>query len=241
MLLECQGVTVKYGDLVAVEDVDLVVEPRTTIGVVGPNGAGKTSLLRGICGLERCARGSIRFDGEDVTGRPTPDLVGRGISLVPAARQLFPHLTVEKNLWLGAHIHTGSRAGRRRSQEELEGIYEMFPILRERRRQSAGSLSGGQQQMVAIGRALMARPRLLVLDEPSLGLAQLILVDIFAALRRLVAESEVTVVLVEQNAELTVDFVDHVYLLDAGRVVKSGATADLERDDLAQAYLGGTT
>lgn len=237
-MLECRGVTVAYGDITAVEDVDITVETSTTVGIVGPNGAGKTSLLRGICGLEPVRRGSVLLDGVDVTNRRTPDLVRAGVSLVPAARQLFPNLSVEANLRLGAHVHTSSREGRRAAISDRDRIFDMFPILRERSTQSAGSLSGGQQQMVAIGRALMARPRLLVLDEPSLGLAPLVLADILQALRRLVAESDVTILLVEQNAEITTSFVDRIYLLDAGRMVMSGATSELTRDDIARSYMG---
>ena len=237
-MLDCRDVSVAYDGLTAVEQVDLVVEPNTTVGVVGPNGAGKTSLLHGICGLQPLQRGTVILNGEDVTSKPAPELVRRGVSLVPAARELFPNLSVDKNLRLGAHIHLGTAEGRKRAAEELERVLTMFPILRERGDQSAGSLSGGQQQMVAIGRALMARPRLLLLDEPSLGLAPLVLAEIFEALHNLVAASDVSVLLVEQNAELTTAFVDHIYVLESGRVVKSGPASELTRDDIARSYMG---
>ena len=237
-MLQCRDISVVYDGLAAVSGVDLEVTGSSTVGVVGPNGAGKTSLLHGICGLVPLASGTVTLDGANVTRLPAPELVRRGVSLVPAARELFPNLSVEKNLTLGAHVHLGSAEGRQRAAEDLETVLTMFPILRERIRQSAGSLSGGQQQMVAIGRALMSRPRLLVLDEPSLGLAPLVLAEIFEALHRLVTTSDVAVLLVEQNAELTTTFVDHVYVLEAGSVVKSGSAGELTRDDIARAYMG---
>ncbi|MBB3045329.1 ATP-binding cassette domain-containing protein [Nocardioides sp. LMS-CY] len=237
-MLRCHDVSVAYDGLKAIENVSIEVPAHQTVGIVGPNGAGKTSLLHGVCGIVPLAGGTVVFDEEDVTGRPTPDLVRRGISLVPAARELFPNLSVHKNLRLGAHTHLSSRQGRTQAAADLERVLEMFPILRERGNQAAGSLSGGQQQMVAIGRALMARPRLLVLDEPSLGLAPLVLGEIFDALHNLVASSDVSVLLVEQNAELTTAFVDYVYVLDSGRVVNGGPASEMTRDDIARAYMG---
>jgi branched-chain amino acid transport system ATP-binding protein len=238
-MLRCEGVSVAYGALVAVNDIDLRVDAGSTVGIIGPNGAGKTSFLRGVCGLERVRGGSVHLDGVNVTGLPAAEFVRRGVSMVPAGRQLFPNLTVHRNLWLGAYVHSGSAAGRRKGMERLEHVLELFPVLHDRRRQAAGSLSGGEQQMLAISRALMADPRLVVLDEPSLGLAPMVLAQIFDALRLLVSETGIAVLLVEQNAELTAEFVDQVYLFDSGRVVKSGSVSDLTSDDIGRAYFGG--
>jgi branched-chain amino acid transport system ATP-binding protein len=237
-LLECRGVAVSYGGLTAVEEADIEVRSGTRVAILGPNGAGKTSLLRGIFGLETCARGSVWLDGREITNRPTSEIVRLGMALVPDGRQLFPNLPVQKNLWVGAYLRTKSRAERAAVRDDLDGVYEMFPALRDRARQRAGSLSGGEQRMLAIGRALMGKPRVLVLDEPSLGLAPVILKGIFDALDRMVTESGVTLLLVEQNVELATGVVDEVYVLEAGRVVDRGPTESFRGGDLAKLYLG---
>ncbi|POM23033.1 High-affinity branched-chain amino acid transport ATP-binding protein LivF [Actinomadura rubteroloni] len=214
--------------------VGLTVAEGEICAILGPNGAGKTSLLRALCGMIR-TEGTLRFDGADLPRR-RPEAVARmGVAHVPEGRGTFAPLTVEENLRLGAYTRR-DRAGVR---DDLERTYGYFPVLKERRGQAAGSLSGGEQQMVAIGRALMARPRLVLLDEPSLGLAPLVTRDLFRIVRAINEEKRTTVMLVEQNAHLTLEFAHRAHVLETGRIVLSGTAEEIRADErTARAYLG---
>ena len=233
-MLELRHVAVAYGDAPAVWDASLVVGDAELVSVIGPNGAGKSTLVNTIAGLQRARGGTLRFDGVDLTAVP-PHLVCRhGIALVPEGRRLFTLMTVEENLDIGCY----RGEARRVRDETLARVYGLFPILRERRRQLAGSLSGGQQQMVAIGRALMARPRLLLLDEPSLGLAPAVVDHMFEIIRTIHAEG-VAMLLVEQNVVRALAIADRAYVLEEGRIVADGAPAALrEQTRIQEAYLG---
>jgi branched-chain amino acid transport system ATP-binding protein len=233
-MLEITRLEVAHGEAVAVHDVSLDVQPRELVTVVGPNGAGKTTLINAIAGLLPIRAGTVRLDGGDLASVPAHELCRRGIALVPEGRRLFAAMTVEENLEIGGY----APAARRRRGESLERVYATFPILRERRRQLAGSLSGGQQQMVAIGRALMARPRWLLLDEPSLGLAPAIVDQVFEVIAGIHADG-VAVLLVEQNVGQAFAIAARAYVLEQGRIVAEGAPADLTRDPrIREAYLG---
>jgi branched-chain amino acid transport system ATP-binding protein len=234
MLLEARRLAIAYGDAPAVWDATLEVASGEIVAVIGPNGAGKSTLVNTIAGLQRAHAGELRFDGVDL-GRVAAHLVCRqGIALVPEGRRLFTRMTVEENLDLGCYRGEARRA----RLDTLARVYGLFPILRERRGQLAGSLSGGQQQMVAIGRALMACPRLLLLDEPSLGLAPTVVDAMFEAIRAIHAEG-VAILLVEQNVARALDLADRAYVLEEGRVVAGGPPAVLrEQPHIQQAYLG---
>jgi branched-chain amino acid transport system ATP-binding protein len=233
-MLEVRGVDVYHGDLQALWGVSLDVAEGEVVALIGPNGAGKTSLLRTIVGLHRPPAGSIALEGDPIHTVPAHRIVERGVLLVPEGRRLFGEMSVLENLEVGAFT------GRARWQRErtLREVFEIFPILAERRRQFASTLSGGQQQMVAIGRALMGLPRLLLLDEPSLGIAPLVVQNIFQVLRQ-INERGVTLLLVEQNARLALELADRAYILEGGRVVGQGTGRDLLDDEgVQQAYLG---
>ena len=233
-MLALEGVEAGYGDVVAVRDVSLEVRAGEVVALVGSNGAGKTTTLRTIGGLVRPRRGRITFDGDRIDGRTSAAVVARGIAHVPEGRQLFPSMTVRENLVLGART-PDSRA---RADETLGRIFELFPRLAERRRQSAGTLSGGEQQMAAIGRALMARPRLLMLDEPSLGLAPIVVSAIFENLARINADGT-TILLVEQNVLRALRSCHRAYVLENGAIVAQGAREALLSDErIRRAYLG---
>jgi len=233
-LLELAGVDVAYGDLPALRGVDLVVEAGETLSVVGANGAGKTTMLRTISGLLRPRRGEVRFDGERIDRLPCHRVVERGVVHVPEGRKIFPSLTVRENLELGSY----TRAARARRAESLDRVFALFPRLREREAQAAGTLSGGEQQMLAIGRALMARPRLLMLDEPSLGLAPLIVKEIFATIAAINRDGT-TVLLVEQNTRQALALSRRGYVLENGRVALVGSGAELlGNEHVKRAYLG---
>ncbi|HLE42674.1 MAG TPA: ABC transporter ATP-binding protein [Methylomirabilota bacterium] len=233
-MLEVEGLDAAYGELRALSGVSVRVGPGEIVALVGSNGAGKTTLLRSIAGLVRLRAGRIRWDGEDAIGLLPHRRVERGIAMVPEGRRLFGRMTVEENLGLGAFT---PRAGRERAGG-LEAVYATFPRLRERRRQLAGSLSGGEQQMVAIGRALMTRPRLLMLDEPSLGLAPRVVEAIFAVFGE-INRAGVAVFLVEQNVRAALALAHRAYLLEHGRIVGEGrAAALLDDPQVRQAYLG---
>jgi branched-chain amino acid transport system ATP-binding protein len=248
-LLEVDRVTVQYGRAVAVEDVSLRLMPGERVTLIGPNGAGKTSLLNAICGVLRPSSGRIRVDGRDVTGGPPGRLVGLGVVQAPEGRQVFPGLSVEANLQLaafgrqarGAPISGLFRyvATRQDVALGLERVYEQLPRLRELRQRPAGLTSGGEQQMLAIGRALMASPRLLAIDELSLGLAPLIVEGLVEVLRQLNEAAGVAILLVEQNAELALELCPRAYVLEAGRCRAEGPSAELrERGLVEAAYLG---
>ncbi len=233
-LLALRGVDVAYGDLPALTGVDLVVEPGEILSVVGANGAGKTTMLRAISGLLRPRAGEIVLDGARLDRLPSHAVVERGVVQVPEGRKIFAGLTVLENLELGSY----PRAARVHRRESLERVLALFPILAERRRQPAGTLSGGQQQMLAIGRALMARPRLLMLDEPSLGLAPRIVQEIFRIIGE-INRAGTTVLLVEQNTRQALALAGRGYVLENGRVVLSGSGHELlDNAHVQRAYLG---
>jgi len=234
-LLQIQDVAVYYGGIQALKGVSLHLDVGELLAIVGANGAGKTTLLRTVSGVLRARSGSIRFDGRDVTRLPPHAIVGLGIAHSPEGRQLFGGLTVVENLRLGAV----QRSDRAAVEHDFEYVFELFPILRERRQQRAGTLSGGEQQMLAIGRALMARPRLLLLDEPSLGLAPLLVERIFDVIARLKSE-RVTLLLVEQNARMALEVADRAYVMETGRIKLTGSAAELAANpEVERAYLGG--
>ena len=231
-MLEVHALECAYGRIPALKGVDLSVRAGELVALVGGNGAGKTTLLRAISGVQR-ARGRVLFDGEDLSGATARRRVSVGIVQVPEGRQVFGPLSVEDNLRLGAY-----RRGRAASARSLERVYGMFPPLEERRRHAAGNLSGGQQQMLAIGRALMAQPRLLLLDEPSMGLAPRLVAEIFACVQAL-RDADMALLLVEQNARAALAIADRGYVLETGSIVLQGTGAELLADEAVRsAYLG---
>jgi branched-chain amino acid transport system ATP-binding protein len=233
-LLEVKALTVSYRGALALHGVSLSVGQGESVSIVGPNGAGKTSLLRAISGLVR-SQGEIRLDGESIAGLAPEHVVRRGVVHCPQAAQLFPEMTVLENLDLGAFTVRDGSARR----EALESVFQLFPKLADRRTQRAGTLSGGERQMVAIGRSLMSRPRLLMLDEPSLGLAPLMRDRIEEAIRQVHRTWGLTVILVEQDTAFAMDIADRVYVLDGGQVVRQGPVAEIAGDPaIRKAYLG---
>jgi branched-chain amino acid transport system ATP-binding protein len=234
MLLEARHLAIAYGDAPAVWDASLEVETGEIVSVIGPNGAGKSTLVNTIAGLQRARSGELRFDGVDLAAVPAHLVCRHGIALVPEGRRLFTRMSVEENLEIGCYRDEARRA----RGATLERVYHLFPILRERRRQLAGSLSGGQQQMLAIGRALMARPRLLLLDEPSLGLAPAVVDHMFETIRA-IHEEGVAILLVEQNVVRALEIADRAYVLEEGRVVADGPPSALRQQSrIREAYLG---
>jgi branched-chain amino acid transport system ATP-binding protein len=234
MLLEARHLAIAYGDAIAVWDATLEVGDGEVVAVIGPNGAGKSTLINAVAGLFRWRAGELRLDGLDLAGVPPHLICGHGIALVPEGRRLFTRMSVEENLEIGGYRGLARRARR----QTLERVYAMFPILRERRQQLAGALSGGQQQMVAIGRALMAKPRLLLLDEPSLGLAPAVVDQMFETIRAIHDEG-VAILLVEQNVARALEVADRAYVLEEGRTVASGPpSALLLEARIREAYLG---
>jgi branched-chain amino acid transport system ATP-binding protein len=233
-LLELTGIRASYGDLQALFDISLEVREGEIVTLIGANGAGKTTTLRVISGSLRATGGTVKFDGKDITSQPAHAMPERGISHVPEGRQLFPHMTVEENLDLGAY----NPRSRPRARAALDEQLELFPRLKERRRQLAGTLSGGEQQMVAIARGLMAAPRLLLLDEPSLGLSPKVTEEVFARIQD-IGKRGVTVLIVEQNVVDGLTISNRGYVVEHGRVIMQGAAQDLLRDDKVRAaYLG---
>jgi len=234
-MLEVRGLTVRYGPLEAVRNIDFSVDAGQIVTLIGSNGAGKSTTLKAVIGLAGAASGRIHFDGVDVTGRSPAARVASGLSLSPEGRRLFGRMSVQENLLVGAHGIRNAGVIRR----SLDEIYTLFPRVLERRGQLAGSLSGGEQQMVAIGRALMASPRLLMLDEPSLGIAPKIVAEIAGAIQRINAERGMAIMVVEQNARLALRLAHQAYALDHGEIVRSGRGAELLDDPFVQkAYLG---
>ena len=233
-LLALSGVCAGYGSFQALFGVSLQVAAGEAVAVIGPNGAGKTTLMRVISGMLPSDAGEIALDGRGLTRIPAHRVVAAGIAHVPENRRLFARLTVEENLRMGAFI----ASARPHFAERLAWVYELFPRLAERRRQLAGTMSGGEQQMCAIGRALMSKPRLLLMDEPSAGLAPLAVEQVFGLVRRIRAEG-FTVLIVEQNVQQVLDLVDRAYLLEAGHIRLSGSAAELRRNDaIRRAYMG---
>jgi branched-chain amino acid transport system ATP-binding protein len=233
-MLSLANVSAGYGSFRALFDVSLEIAAGEAVGVIGPNGAGKTTLMRVISGLIPVVTGEMTFDGRSLTGLPAHRIVEQGIAHVPENRRLFPRLTIEENLRIGAFIP----AARARFTEQLAYVYDLFPRLKERRDQLAGTMSGGEQQMCAIGRALMSRPRLLLMDEPSAGLAPLVVAQVFELVRRIRAEG-LTVLIVEQNIQQVLEIVDRAYLLEVGTIRLTGTSAEL-RDNpfIRKAYMG---
>ena len=233
-LLELRGLEVGYGGIRAVKGIDLDVGAGELVCLIGANGAGKSTTLRTLVGLLHSTAGSVRFDARAVTRMPSYELVRHGISLVPEGRGIFSRMTVEENLLMGAYLRHDNSAIR----QDVERAYGLFPRLAERRRQQAGTLSGGEQQMLAISRALMGRPRLLLLDEPSMGLAPIMVQKIFETISMISADG-VTILLVEQNAKLALQISHRGYVMESGRIVLSGAAATLLDDpQVRHAYLG---
>lgn len=233
-LLALRDVETFYGSIQALKGISLEVRPGETVAVIGANGAGKTTTLMTICGIRRPRRGEILFAGEPIGGRPAHTIVEKGICQVPEGRHIFPRLTVRENLEMGAY----TVRDRAKIRERQERVFTLFPILAERRTQTGGTLSGGEQQMLALGRALMTEPRLLLLDEPSLGLAPIIVEQVFATIRELKAVGT-TILLVEQNAHLALTTADRGYVMETGAIVKEGAGRDLLGDPaIRAAYLG---
>lgn len=233
-MLKVEGLVAGYGSITVLKGIDLEVKPGQAVALIGANGAGKSTTLRALSGLIRPRSGRITFDGQDVTGLPAHKLSRAGLAHVFEGRAVLGQMSVYENLELGAY-------GRRDDEiaSDLERIFERFPRLAERRRQPAGTLSGGEQQMLAIGRALMARPKLLLLDEPSMGLAPIVVAQVFALIRE-IREAGTTLLLVEQNARQALRIADHAYVLETGRIVAAGPAASLANDpQVIGAYLGG--
>ncbi len=233
-LLEVNKLGAWYGATQVLHGMDFTLEAGHITAILGANGAGKTTTLRALCQAVK-TRGSIVLDGQQLAGKSTEAVVRLGVAHVPDGRGTFTALSVEENLRLGAHV----RGNKAEMLQDLQRMFMRFPILKDRRHQQAGTLSGGEQQMLAISRALMLRPRLLLLDEPSFGVAPLVVAEIFRILRQINRDDGVSMLLVEQNANLALDLADHAYLLETGRVALSGAAADIKQDDkVRETYLG---
>jgi branched-chain amino acid transport system ATP-binding protein len=232
-LLEVQDIHTRYGTIEALRGVSLIVDEGEVVTLIGSNGAGKSTTLRSISGLTPASSGTIRFAGEEITRAPAEGIVGRGVALAPEGRHVFPRMTARENLDLGAHRRRGPEI-----HEDLERVYSLFPRLKERERQKAGMMSGGEQQMLAIGRALMARPKLLMLDEPSMGLAPILVERIYETIQE-INRAGVTVLLVEQNANYALDVAARGYVLETGRIAVANDSAKLRDDpEVQRAYLG---
>ena len=233
-LLEVDGLKAYYGQTQALHGVSFALEQGGITTLLGANGAGKTTTLRSLCGMVR-TEGTIRLDGDPILGKATETIVRLGVGHVPEGRGTFTNLSVDENLRVAAYTRQDKAA----VQRDLDMVFEYFPILKARIGQQAGTLSGGEQQMLAISRALMLGPRLMLLDEPSFGLAPLIVQEIFRIMRRINTEAKVSMLLVEQNAALALDLADHAYVLETGRVVMSGKAADIKNDEaIRKSYLG---
>jgi branched-chain amino acid transport system ATP-binding protein len=233
-MLEVRGLCAFYGPSQALYGLDFALDEGSVVTLLGANGAGKTTTLRALCGMVRMT-GDIRFDGKPIAGRAPENIVRLGIAHVPEGRGTFVRMTVEENLRLGAMTRRDHAA----IAADIEEIYGLFPRLAERRGQQAGTLSGGEQQMLAVGRALMLRPRLMLLDEPSFGLAPLIVAELFGILRRLNRERRVAMLIVEQNAALALDLAEEAYLLETGQIVMTGPASEIAKDEaVRRSYLG---
>ena len=231
-ILTVKDLTVHYGGIEAVKGISLEVSEGEIVTLIGANGAGKSSTLRSIAGLVKPAGGEINFRGDNITGRDSAVIVKKGITLVPEGRRIFPDLTVLENLKVGAYLRNDDIAG------DIQWVYELFPRLKERSWQAGGTLSGGEQQMLAVGRALMARPKLIMMDEPSLGLAPLVVKDIFSIIKQ-INQQGVTILLIEQNANMALKVADKAYVMETGRITISGTGRELLSNDAVRAaYLG---
>ncbi|GMO00343.1 ABC transporter ATP-binding protein [Parageobacillus thermoglucosidasius] len=234
-MLKVENINVFYGNIQALKGVSLEVKEGEIVTLIGANGAGKSTLLKTISGLIKPKQGDILYEGQSIAGKAAQTIVKRGISHVPEGRRVFANMTVEENLELGAFL----RKNKQEIQQDFEKVYHLFPRLYERRKQLAGTLSGGEQQMLAIGRALMARPRLLLLDEPSMGLAPLLVKTIFHIIGE-INSFGTTILLVEQNANMALSVADRAYVIESGRVVLSGLAEELnDSEQVKKAYLGG--
>ncbi|WP_185984373.1 ABC transporter ATP-binding protein [Aureimonas mangrovi] len=235
-MLRLEGVTLNYGGFRALDRIDIHVGAGELVVMLGANGAGKSSMFLAISGLRKTSGGAIRLDGRDISGASAASIVAQGLVQCPEGRKLFAHMTVARNLMLGAYVH---RSDRETNKRRLDEVYAMFPILHEKRDDNAGSLSGGQQQMVAIGRALMGRPKVLLLDEPSLGLAPLVVRQVLDTVKAINAEGT-TVLLAEQNAYAALQIADRGYVIESGRIVTEGSREELlNNDTVRRAYIGG--
>jgi len=233
-VLDLVKVEIAYGGIQAVKGIDLHVDRGELVCLIGTNGAGKTTTLKGITGLQPVKAGTIRYAGENVTGRPSFELVRKGLAMVPEGRGVFGALTIEENLTMGAYVRNDDAAVR----EDVERLYGLFPRLKERRKQTAGTLSGGEQQMLAMARALMSRPKLLLLDEPSMGLAPLMVQKVFETVMKVSGEG-VTILLIEQNAKLALEVSHRGYVMESGQITLSGPAKTLLHDPAVRAaYLG---
>ena len=233
MMLELQDLHLSYGGIRALKGVSIQVNEGEIVSLIGANGAGKSTTLRAISGLERAQSGKILYNGEDITGKPSKYMVEKGLILVPEGRLIFPDMTVLENLKIGAYLRND-----RDVEADIKHVYKLFPRLKERAWQMAGTLSGGEQQMLAVGRALMSKPKLLMMDEPSLGLAPLVVKDIFSIIRT-IRDSGVTVLLIEQNANAALKIADRGYVLETGRITLEGSGRELLSDPAVRsAYLG---
>ena len=231
-ILEIQDLVVSYGGIEAVKGISMNVEEGKIVTLIGSNGAGKSTTLKTIAGLVRAKSGKILFDGQNILGKSTDEIVSRGVTLVPEGRRVFPNLTVEENLRIGAYLRKDN------IRPDMDRVYELFPRLHERAWQLAGTLSGGEQQMLAVGRSLMAKPKLIMMDEPSLGLAPLIVRDIFAIIRTINRQG-ITVLLIEQNANMALKTADWAYVMQTGVILMQGeGRALLENEEVKAAYLG---
>mgnify|MGYP000060646245 CR=1 FL=1 len=241
-LLQLNNITSSYGPIKVLNDLSIHIKRGELVALVGANGAGKTTLLRCISGVQPISSGQIIFEGQDISSLRADKIVAQGISQSPEGRQVFEPLTVEDNLLLGAYSlnHTlfNNRKNKQKQQQSINDIYQLFPVLYNKRSQTAGTLSGGQQQMLAIGRALMAQPELLLFDEPSMGLAPLLVIEIFSIIKKL-NEQGTTVLLVEQNAKMALTIAHRAYVIETGKVTLSGSSAELLGNEAIQhAYLG---
>jgi len=233
-LLEVNNLSAFYGPIQALKGISFSLEEGSVTTILGANGAGKTTTLRSLCGMVR-TEGSVAYLGDEISGKPTEQIVSAGVAHVPEGRGTFTRVTTEENLLLGSYTRRDKQA----MKEDLETVYSYFPRLKERRDQQAGTLSGGEQQMLAVGRALMLRPKLMLLDEPSFGLAPLIVEELFGILKRINEQQKVSMLLVEQNATLALNLADHAYLLETGNVVISGTSYEIAADEtVRRSYLG---
>jgi branched-chain amino acid transport system ATP-binding protein len=238
-MLVIKNINTYYGQVHVLKNVSLHLRKGEIVALIGANGAGKTTLLNTISGITPARSGLISYEGLPIQGLSPHRIVGLGVSQVPEGRQVFKPLAVEENLELGAYLLHRSREGRQEAKKNLQMVYDLFPVLAERRRQPAGTLSGGEQQMLAVGRALMAGPRMLLLDEPSMGLAPLVVQEIFRVIGSLALEKKTTILIVEQNAKAALKTADRGYVLDTGKIIMEGIAADLLVDrDVQRAYLG---
>lgn len=234
-MVEVDKLVVNYGGIEAVKEISFKVEDRSIVTLIGSNGAGKSTTLRAISGLVKPTSGRIHIQGDDITGLTPDRIVSKGITLVPEGRRVFADLTVLENLKIGAYLRNDNEIN-----DDIKWVYDLFPRLKERNWQAAGTLSGGEQQMLAVGRALMSRPKMIMMDEPSLGLAPVIVKDIFDIIKE-INNQGVTVLLIEQNANMALKIADDAYVLETGRITMSGKGKELlKNDDIKKAYLGGS-